>query len=143
VFGARNIDTLFFTIQWDQYGFDKKCIGTSYVNIVFLHPVGSVAHVVHSGVFGQRNVDVLFLMLDQYELYKKRASTHYAKLVFLHPLGSVGHTVHSGASRLRNVDALFFMLGWDNVDSKKLCRDMLRLTCVCASSGIYRLRSAF
>jgi hypothetical protein len=28
---------------------------------VFLHPVGSVGHVVHSSVFGPRNIDALFL----------------------------------------------------------------------------------
>jgi hypothetical protein len=69
-------------------------------NLFFLHPVGSIGHVVLSSVSGLRNVDALFFMLqwDQYGFDKKRFRTRYAKLVFLHPVGSVGHVVHSGAS---------------------------------------------
>jgi hypothetical protein len=33
------------------------------LNIFFLHPVGSVGHVVHSGASGVRNVDALFFIL--------------------------------------------------------------------------------
>jgi hypothetical protein len=54
-FGAsksRNIDTLFFMPRWDQYGFDKKRIGTRYAELLFLHPVGSVGDVVHFGASG-------------------------------------------------------------------------------------------
>jgi hypothetical protein len=60
-------------LGWDQYGFDKKRAGTRYAELVFLHPVGSVGHVVHSGAFGALNVDALFFMLvwDQYEFDKK------------------------------------------------------------------------
>jgi hypothetical protein len=29
--------------------FDKKRAGTRYVELVFLHPVGSVSHVLHFG----------------------------------------------------------------------------------------------
>jgi hypothetical protein len=50
--GARNVDTLFFMLRWDPYGFDKKCIGTHYAELLFLHPVGFVGHVVHFGVSG-------------------------------------------------------------------------------------------
>jgi NADPH-dependent curcumin reductase CurA len=88
-------------IGWDQYEFGKKCIGTCYVEHVFLHPVGSVGHVVHSGASEVQNGDALFFMLgwDWYNTDKKRNGTRYAELVFLYPMGSVGHVVRSGASK--------------------------------------------
>jgi hypothetical protein len=49
---ARNVDTLFFMLGWDWYRFEKKHAGTSYDELVFLHPVGSTDHVVPSGAFG-------------------------------------------------------------------------------------------
>jgi hypothetical protein len=66
---------------------------------VFLHPVGSTGHAVHSGTFGARNINAQFFMLrwDQYRLHKKRAGTRYVELVFLHPVGCAGHVVHSVA----------------------------------------------
>jgi hypothetical protein len=62
--------------------------------------VGFAGHVVHSGAFGPRNVNVLFFMLGRswYRFHKKHAGTRYAKLLFLHLLGSVGHVEHSGVS---------------------------------------------
>jgi hypothetical protein len=87
-------------LGWDQYGFDKKCIGTRYAELSFLHPVGSVGHVVHYGASEAQNIDTLFFMLrwDRYVFRKTCAGTHYAEHVFLHPAGSVAHIVHSGAS---------------------------------------------
>jgi hypothetical protein len=45
--GARNIDAIFFMLEWDRYGFGKKCAGTHYAKLVFLHLVGSMGHVEH------------------------------------------------------------------------------------------------
>jgi hypothetical protein len=74
-------------------------MGTRYAERIFLHPVGSVGHVVHSGVSGVQNVGALFFMLrwDRYGFDKKRIGTHYVELLFLHPVGSACHVVHSGA----------------------------------------------
>jgi hypothetical protein len=38
---ARNISTLFFMLEWDQYALHKNCTGTCYAEFVFWHPVGS------------------------------------------------------------------------------------------------------
>jgi hypothetical protein len=53
---AANVDTLFFVLEWDRYRFDKKRTETHNTELVFLHPVGSVGHVVHSVAFGAQNV---------------------------------------------------------------------------------------
>jgi hypothetical protein len=48
--GPHNIDTQLFIVGWDWYGLHKKHVGTRYSKLVFLHPVGSAGHVMHSGV---------------------------------------------------------------------------------------------
>jgi hypothetical protein len=68
---------------------------------MFLHPVGSTGHIMHSGASVSQTFDAVFFMLgwDRYGFYKKRYGTRYAKYVFLHSVGSAGHVGHSGASR--------------------------------------------
>jgi hypothetical protein len=67
---------------------------------MFLHPVGSTGHVVHSGASGAQNVDAIFFMLvrDWYSFHKKCAEARYAELVVLQSVQSVGHVLHSEAS---------------------------------------------
>jgi hypothetical protein len=57
------MDAVFFMLSWARYGFYKKRVRICYVNLVFLHLVGSADHIIHSGALGARNIDALFLML--------------------------------------------------------------------------------
>jgi hypothetical protein len=50
-------------LRWVGCGIYKKCTGTHDAELVFLHLVGSVGHVVHSGASGVRNSDALLFML--------------------------------------------------------------------------------
>jgi hypothetical protein len=50
-------------IRWAWCSFQKKCTGTHYSELVFLHPLGSVGHIVHSGASGPQNIDAPFLCL--------------------------------------------------------------------------------
>jgi hypothetical protein len=65
---TQNINVLFFMLVWGWYGFHEKRTGTRYTEIVFLHPMGSAGHIVHSGASGVQIVDTLFFMLrwDRY-----------------------------------------------------------------------------
>jgi hypothetical protein len=49
VSGASNIDTIFVMLRWAHCGFHKKCPGSRYVELMFLHPVGTTDHIAHSG----------------------------------------------------------------------------------------------
>jgi hypothetical protein len=52
---ARNVETLFFMLGCDRYEFHKNCAGTRYVDLLFLHLVGSARHIVHFGASGVRH----------------------------------------------------------------------------------------
>jgi hypothetical protein len=119
--GARNIDTLFFMLGWDRFGFNKNRVRTHYVELVFLYPVGAAAPIAHSVSSGARNVDALFFMLrwERYGFQKKRVGTCYTELVFLHLGRYLGGVVHSGASGVRNISARFFCSGGSSALSIK------------------------
>jgi hypothetical protein len=48
--GARNVNALFFILWSARCSFHKKSTRKLYVELVFLHLVGSTCHVVHSSV---------------------------------------------------------------------------------------------
>jgi hypothetical protein len=48
VFEGETAMHYFSCSGWDQYGFDKKCTGTRYAKMCFLHLEGHVGHVGHS-----------------------------------------------------------------------------------------------
>jgi hypothetical protein len=83
-----------------------KRVGTRYAKLVFLHPMGSMAHIVHFGASGCKTLMHYFSCSGG-----TGTGTRYAELVFLHPVGSAGHVVHSGASGAQNINAFIFVVG--------------------------------
>jgi hypothetical protein len=51
--GVQNVDAQFFMLRQAQCGSRKVCAGTCYIELVFVHPVGSMRHVVHSCQSGE------------------------------------------------------------------------------------------
>jgi hypothetical protein len=51
-FGAQDVDALFFMLECRRCGFHKKRIGTRYVELVCLHPVGFAVAILLFGAFG-------------------------------------------------------------------------------------------
>jgi hypothetical protein len=49
--------------MWARCGIHKKCVGSYYAEVVFLHPMRYVNHVEYYGASGAQNVDTLFCVL--------------------------------------------------------------------------------
>jgi hypothetical protein len=94
-------------------GFNKKRARTCYIELVFLHPVGSTGLVMHSGAAGHETSTHYFSgSRGRYGFDKKHTGARYAEIVFLHLVGSAGYPVHSSDSGASKVGTLFFMLMW-------------------------------
>jgi hypothetical protein len=85
----RNVDALFFILRWDRYGFHKKLIATHYAELVFLHPVGSVGHVVHPVRPGRETSIYYFSYSDGTSTDSTKSTSGHimSNLCFLHPVG--------------------------------------------------------
>jgi hypothetical protein len=98
--GTQNVIALFSCFGETGTDSTKKHAGTRYAKLVFLHPVGSMGHVVHSCASGAQKVNAVFFMVgwDRYGFDKKHLGTRYVELVFLHFVGYAGLVVPSHAS---------------------------------------------
>jgi hypothetical protein len=56
----RNIDALFFMLEWAWWESHKKHVGLSYIEHKFLHLVGSADHIACCCATGAWNVDTIF-----------------------------------------------------------------------------------
>jgi hypothetical protein len=97
--GAKRRWTIFLA-QVGPVRVAQKHVRKPYAELVFLHPVVSVGHIVNSCASGARNVGALFFVLrwDSCGVHKKHVGTCYVEHVFLHPVGYAGQVVHFGAS---------------------------------------------
>jgi hypothetical protein len=90
-FGPRNIDTQCFMLGWAWSGSNKKCVGSRYAELMFLHTVRFVCHIVRSGASVAQNVNIFFSSLGGPSADPRKMcdmtlyGTHFTKLVFLHP----------------------------------------------------------
>jgi hypothetical protein len=118
--------------------FPKKCGGTRYAELVFLHPMGSTGQVVHSAMSGQEKSTHSFLCSGGLgAVFLKSVSGHVTpnlcfciwwdlritQCIPLHP-GRETSTHYLSCS------------GGPGAVSKKAYRDTLRRTCVLVSGGI-------
>jgi hypothetical protein len=85
---VRDATTLFFMLGWSWCRSHKKCEGTHYGKLAFLHLVRSADNVVHLGAFRALNIDTLFFMLGRARCgsHKKHIETRYDELLFFHPV---------------------------------------------------------
>jgi hypothetical protein len=131
VHGAKHQFTIFM-LGWDRCGLQKKCARTHYAEHVFLHLVGSVSHIVHSGGIGAQNVDTLFSCLGGTGMDSTKIAPEHIMLTHV--------LLHVGAKH--RCTLFLAQVGLVRI-AQKMCRNTLRKICVFASSWICGSPSAF
>jgi hypothetical protein len=95
----------------DRYGFHKKHTGTHYGKLVFLHPVGSAGHVVHSACPGCETSKQSFSCSGGSGIDSTKSMTgHVTSNLCFYIRWDLQAQRAFCVSRVRNVDALFFIL---------------------------------
>jgi hypothetical protein len=159
----------YFSCTGGSLQFAERHARIRYTEVVFLHPVGSTGHVVHSGASGTRNVNALFFMLewDRYGFHIKCPGKKCQRIIFHAGVGLVRipqkarwdtlcrTCVFATGGISGSLTAFwcvwgmkrrhtFFMMLWDQYGFEKKTRyDTLHRPCVFASGGIWGSHNAF
>jgi hypothetical protein len=108
---ATKVDTLFFMLGWYRYRFHEKHTGTRYVELVFLHPVGSTGHVVHSAHPGCETSEHYFSCLGGSGMDSKKAQWNTLRRTCVFTSGGIcGHGEHSVCLGREMLVHYFFLL---------------------------------
>jgi hypothetical protein len=67
----------FSMLGWARCGFHKKHTRTRYVELMFLHPVGSAGHLVHFGACGPRKVDAIVFIVGWASIDSTRSAPQH------------------------------------------------------------------
>jgi hypothetical protein len=117
----------------------QKSVGRRYAELVFLHPVGTAGHVVHSGASEELNVDA---RTDTDST--KSTSRHVMPNSFFAFGGICGSRSKFRCIQGTKRERPIFQAWVGPVQiQQKVCYDKLGQTCVFASGGIRWSRSAF
>jgi hypothetical protein len=140
-------------LGWAWCGFHKKHIGTCNAKHVFLHPVVTAGHVVHSSGSGHKTsthyyfwgVGIICHARVGPRRFPKKARRDTLHRTYLFAFGGICGSCSAfrcaqGTKRRRTI---FHTRIGPSLFTLKVRRDTLRRTCVFASGGSYGSRSTF